>query len=125
MISNLPHNFAFSPLVTSLPTEIYFSMRCTSLTLSNNCVAPMCSSCDIPTVNNANSSMSTTQASKTGKDDAIQLNLYITSTNVRFKTSTRVLRTNTVLYFSTFPRTGFRVHLHPHNAQSSAGLTHK
>jgi hypothetical protein len=74
-VSNLPHNLAFSPLVSSLPTEIYFFMRCTSLTLSNNFVAPMCNSCDIPTVNNANSSMSTTQASKPGKDDAIQLNL--------------------------------------------------
>ena len=75
MVSNIPHNVAFSPLVTSLPTDIYFFMRCTSLTLSNNCVASICSSCDIPPVNNANSSMSTTQASKTGKDDAIKLNL--------------------------------------------------
>ena len=73
MISNFPYNLSFSPLVSSLPTEIYFCMRCTSLTVSNNCVAPMCSSCDIPTVNNANCSMSTTQTSKTGKDDAIQL----------------------------------------------------
>ena len=79
MITNLPHNLAFSPLGTSPPKEIYFFMRCTSLTLSNDCVASMCSSCDIPTVNNANSSMSTTQASKTGKDDVIKLNLYITS----------------------------------------------